>query len=169
MSDSPERLLDLTATIVSAHLGHNALQADALPQLIQSIYSTLHNLGTDASVTEAVPLVPAVSIKKSVFPGYIICLKDGKQLKMLKRHLATSYGMTPDDYRKRWKLPADYPMVSPDYALKRSALATKIGLGRKRTPAAKAKAEPAQEPKVIHISEKKRGRKKVVTLSDPVG
>ena len=159
MSDSPERLLNLTATIVSAHVGNDSTQSDALPILIQSIYRTLQKLGSDLAVAESLP-APAVPIKKSVFADHIVCLEDGKKLKMLKRYLATSYGMTPDEYRKRWNLPADYPMVAPDYAKHRSALATKIGLGRKPKIQAEIEAQPKPEPTVTQIPERTRGRKK---------
>jgi predicted transcriptional regulator len=124
-----DEVLRLTAQIVSAHTAHNTVPADSLPGLIQSVYSTLLNAGTPISEPEK--LQPAVSIKKSVFPDYIICLEDGKKLKMLKRHLKTAYNMTPEQYRERWSLPRDYPMVAPNYAEKRSALAKSIGLGRK--------------------------------------
>jgi predicted transcriptional regulator len=124
-----DEVLRLTAQIVSAHTAHNAVPADSLPGLIQSVYSTLLNAGNP--VAEPEKLQPAVAIKKSVFPDYIICLEDGKKLKMLKRHLKTAYNMTPDQYRERWGLPRDYPMVAPNYAEKRSALAKSIGLGRK--------------------------------------
>lgn len=159
MSDSPERLLDLTATIVSAQVGNNSTQSDALPTLIQSIYKTLQKLGSGLAVVQSPP-VPAVSIKKSVFADHIVCLEDGKKLKMLKRHLATSYGMTPDEYRKRWNLPADYPMVAPDYAKHRSALATKLGLGRKPKIQAEIEAQPKPERTVTQVPERTHGRKK---------
>jgi predicted transcriptional regulator len=122
-------LLALTTEIVAAHIANNAVEKDAVAQLLQSIFDTLHTLGADdASPTE---LTPAVPIKKSVTDDYIICLEDGKKLKMLKRHLMTSYGMTPEEYRAKWGLKADYPMVAPAYARKRQELAKKIGLGRK--------------------------------------
>ena len=141
MSDSSTdtNILSLTAQIVSAHLSKNATQADAVPALIQSVFSTL--VAVAAPEAAAVKLEPAVPIKRSVFPDHIICLEDGKKLKMLKRHLATSYQMTPEQYRQRWGLPHDYPMVAPDYAARRSVLAKSIGLGRKSgqspTPAKK--------------------------------
>ena len=122
-------LLALTAKIVSAHVANNSVDASALASLIQVVHKTLANIGEEEAPIEK--LVPAVPVKKSVFPDYIICLEDGKKLKMLKRHLATSYNMTPEQYRERWNLPSDYPMVAPDYAAKRSELAKSIGLGRK--------------------------------------
>jgi predicted transcriptional regulator len=123
-------LLDLTAQIVSAHVSRNAVEPDVLPALIRSIFKTLGGIDT-AQVDEPKP-EPAVPIKKSVFPDHIVCLEDGKKLKLLKRHLATSFRMTPDEYRKRWGLPADYPMVAPNYAAQRSVLAKENGLGRLR-------------------------------------
>ena len=131
-------ILGLTAQIVAAHVSKNQLETEALPPLIQSVYRSLSAAGTVEAAPAPAP-IPAVPIKKSVFPDYIVCLEDGKKLKMLKRHLHTSYGMTPDAYRAKWSLPRDYPMVAPSYAATRSGLAKKIGLGRK--PA--AAAEPA--------------------------
>lgn len=122
-------VLELTAQIVSAHVSHNLVHSDALPALIQDVYRTLADVGR-----ELVPLdrpQPAVAVRKSVFPDHIVCLEDGKKLKMLKRHLKTVYNMTPDQYRERWGLPADYPMVAPEYAQHRSVLAKQIGLGTK--------------------------------------
>ena len=122
-------VLRLTAKIVSAHIGNNQVTAEGLPELIQSIYRSLAMAGVAEAPAE--PLTPAVPIKKSVFPDYIICLEDGKKLKMLKRHLHTRYGMTPNAYRTKWGLPDDYPMVCPSYASQRSTMAKMIGLGRK--------------------------------------
>ena len=132
-------ILGLTAQIVSAHLSHNRLETDALPSLIQSVYRSLSTVG-DVQPAATPARSPAVPIRKSVFPEYIVCLEDGKKLKMLKRHLQASYGITPDEYRKKWGLPMDYPMVAPSYAAKRSSLAKENGLGRK-PPAAKAEIE----------------------------
>lgn len=122
-------VLGLTAQIVSAHVSNNTVAPDALPALIQDVYRTLAEIGRDPAVPERPQ--PAVPVKKSVFPDYIICLEDGKQLKMLRRHLKTAYNLTPDQYRERWGLPPDYPMVAPRYAQHRSSLAKKIGLGTK--------------------------------------
>lgn len=129
MSDKPNQseLLGLTTEIVSAHATNNPLTSSELTQLIQDVYSTLSRVGTEKSSAEKPR--PAVPPKKSIFPDHIICLEDGKKLKMLKRHLKTSYNMTPDEYRERWGLAADYPMVAPNYAKHRSALAKQIGLG----------------------------------------
>ena len=126
-------VLSLAVQIVSAHVAHNTVAVESLPALIQSVYSTLSTVGTAAPEPEK--LQPAVPIKKSVFPDHIVCLEDGKKLKMLKRHLKTTYDLTPEQYRERWGLPRDYPMVAPDYAEKRSALAKSIGLGRKPSAA----------------------------------
>lgn len=123
-------LLSLTTEIVAAHVANNTVLVGDLPQLINDVYRTLANVGS-APQQEERPLVPAVPIKKSVTPDYIICLEDGKKLKMLKRHLKTAYNMTPEEYRERWQLPPDYPMVAPNYASHRSSLAKKIGLGTK--------------------------------------
>ena len=125
-------VLALTADIVSSHVANNTVAVSDLPVLIENVYSTLVKLG--GVVEPAKPKQePAVSIRASIKPDYVICLEDGKKLKMLKRHLMTHYNMTPDEYRAKWNLPADYPMVAPNYALQRQALAKKIGLGTKRT------------------------------------
>jgi predicted transcriptional regulator len=133
--DNPSNdLLVLTTEIVSSHVANNTVALNDLPQLIQQVYSTLAGIGkgTAASVSALGERPdPAVPIKKSVMPDYIVCLEDGRKLKMLKRHLKTAYDMTPEDYRERWGLPADYPMVAPNYAKQRSSLAKKIGLGTK--------------------------------------
>ena len=129
-TDINETLITLTSDIVAAHVSNNAVSVDELPTLINSIYGALAGLGKEAPVEETPP-EPAVSIRASVKPDHIVCLEDGKKLKMLKRHLATHYNLTPEQYRARWNLPADYPMVAPNYAEKRRELAKKIGLGRK--------------------------------------
>ena len=122
-------LLELTTEIVSAHAGNNNVAPSDLPQLIHDVYKTLAAVGSTPIQPERPR--PAVAIKKSISPDYIVCLEDGKKLKMLKRHLKTAYNLTPDEYRKRWGLPPDYPMVAPNYAKHRSNLAKKIGLGTK--------------------------------------
>ncbi|WP_135469329.1 MucR family transcriptional regulator [Crenalkalicoccus roseus] len=124
-------LLGLTAEIVSAHVSNNPVSLADLPNLIQEVYKTLATVGAPTTKQEPERPQPAVPIKKSVTPEYLICLEDGKKLKMLKRHLQTAYGMTPEQYRERWGLPPDYPMVAPNYAKHRSSLAKKIGLGTK--------------------------------------
>lgn len=129
-NDMQEFLATLTADIVSAHVSNNSVSTTELPILIQSVYASLAGLNA-APVLPQVQQEPAVSIRSSIKPDYIVCLEDGKKLKMLKRHLMTHYGMTPDDYRAKWGLAADYPMVSPNYAETRRVLAMKIGLGTK--------------------------------------
>lgn len=121
-------LLSLTTEIVAAHVSNNTVALGDLPTLIEQVYKSLANVGTEPVVVEERPQ-PAVPIKKSVTPDYIVCLEDGKKLKMLKRHLKTAYNMSPEEYRDRWGLPADYPMVAPNYARQRSSLAKQIGLG----------------------------------------
>ncbi len=139
MTDKPTttELLELTTDIVAAHVGNNTVAPADLPQLINDVYRTLSGVGDQGMQTERPK--PAVAVKKSVFPDHLICLEDGKKLKMLKRHLRTAYGMSPDDYREKWGLPADYPMVAPNYARQRSNLAKKIGLGTKPAKRKKAK------------------------------
>jgi len=125
-----ETLITLTADIVAAHVSNNSVAVADLPHLIANVHGALTKLGAPAPIEVAAP-EPAVSIRASIKPDYIICLEDGKKLKMLKRHLMTHYGMTPDDYRAKWGLPRDYPMVAPNYAEQRRSLAMQIGLGRK--------------------------------------
>lgn len=127
-------LLQLTSEIVSAYVSHNMTTIDDLPKIIEQVYQTLaslknHKQGEDL----ASPLTPAVPIKKSITQDYLICLEDGQKLKMLKRYLKTHYDMNPEQYRERWALPSDYPMVAPNYAKKRQYLARQIGLGKKQT------------------------------------
>ncbi len=140
-----ETLITLASDIVAAHVSNNSVSVEDLPSLIANVYGALAGLGQEAPEAEQKP-EPAVSVRSSVKPDYIVCLEDGKKLKMLKRHLMTHYNLTPEQYRQRWSLPADYPMVAPNYAEKRRELAKKIGLGRKpgatrrRKPKAVAKA-----------------------------
>lgn len=135
-SNLEETLITLTADIVAAHVSNNSVAVSDLPVLINNVHTALAGLGTPAPAP-VVKLEPAVSIRASIKPDYIVCLEDGKKLKMLKRHLMTHYGMTPDDYRAKWGLAADYPMVAPNYAEQRRTLAVKIGLGRKPRKARK--------------------------------
>ena len=121
-------VLGLTTEIVAAHVANNTVAMSDLPNLIEQVYKTLSNLDKGPEAQGVRP-TPAVSLRKSVTPEYIICLEDGKKLKMLKRHLKTAYNMTPDEYRERWGLASDYPMVAPNYAKQRSKLAKAIGLG----------------------------------------
>ncbi len=123
-----EILLSLTSEIVSSYLSNNVIPADEIPQTIDVVYRSLLNVGNEALAASDRPQ-PAVPINRSVTPDFLICLEDGKKLKMLKRHLKTAYSMSPEEYKERWGLPADYPMVAPSYAEKRSKLAKDIGLG----------------------------------------
>ena len=134
-------LVELAADIVSAYVANNSVRPGDLPELINAVHSALKTTGNQASQAEAQPLTPAVSIKKSIGQDYIICLDDGKKFKSLKRHLRTKYGMTPEQYREKWGLPKDYPMVAPAYARARSELAKSMGLGqqRKKTTAKKGR------------------------------
>ena len=129
-ADMNEMLITLTSDIVAAHVSNNSVAVEDVAGLISNVYGALAGLGQAVTVVEALP-EPAVSIRASIKPDYIVCLEDGKKLKMLKRHLMTHYNLTPDQYRARWNLPADYPMVAPNYAERRRELAVKIGLGRK--------------------------------------
>ncbi len=123
------QLLKLTTEIVSSHVANNAVSVSDLPHLIQQVYTTLSSVASSSAAAERPQ--PAVPIRRSITPDFVICLEDGKKLKMLKRHLKTNYNMTPDEYRERWGLAPDYPMVAPNYAAQRSRLAKKIGLGTK--------------------------------------
>ena len=134
-------LLALTAEIVAAHVGNNAVASTDLGGLIQSVFDTLRGLASDEPAV-SVELTPAVPIRRSVTDDHIVCLEDGKKLKMLKRHLMTDHGLTPEQYRVRWGLRPDYPMVAPTYSAQRQVLAKQIGLGRKPAP-----PPPAPEPK----------------------
>jgi predicted transcriptional regulator len=129
-TQEPNDLLELTTEIVSSHVANNSVAVQDLPDLIRQVYGTLSTIEQTPAAQPDRPQ-PAVPIKRSVTPDYIICLEDGRKLKMLKRHLKTAYNMTPEEYRERWGLPADYPMVAPNYARQRSNLAKKIGLGTK--------------------------------------
>jgi predicted transcriptional regulator len=141
MAEQPAaaNVLGLTAQIVAAHVSNNSVPQDALPSLIQEVYRTLAGVGKEPPQSDRPQ--PAVPVKKSVFADHIVCLEDGKKLKMLKRHLKTAYNMTPEQYRERWGLQPDYPMVSPNYAKHRSSLAKKSGLGTK--PRSEARRQPA--------------------------
>jgi predicted transcriptional regulator len=130
-------ILALTTEIVAAHVSNNTVSVGDLPHLINQVYQSLSTVGTGAAPVVERPQ-PAVSVKKSITPDYIVCLEDGKKLKMLKRHLKTAYNMTPEDYRERWSLAADYPMVAPNYAKQRSRLAKEIGLGTRARKAGAA-------------------------------
>lgn len=142
MNDHSDQLV-LTTEIVSSYVGNNSVSVADLPTLIQSVHTALSNAVSGPAEEPAPELKPAVSVKKSVTPDYIICLEDGKQFKSLKRHLSTKYGMSPEDYRAKWGLPSDYPMVAPNYAAARSELAKNMGLGQKRVAARAAGAAKA--------------------------
>ena len=141
-------LIGLTADIVSAYVSKNAMPTSALPDLIESVNLSLSRIGQPLEETGPA-LVPAVNPKRSVTPDYIVCLEDGKKFKSLKRHISTHYGLTPDAYRTKWKLPADYPMVAPSYTAVRSQLAKSIGLGRQRSAKSLKKrfAKPKANPR----------------------
>jgi len=125
-----ETLITLASDIVAAHVSNNSVEVGDVPELITSVYAALAGLGQESEQVVS-RLEPAVSIRASVKPDYIVCLEDGKKLTMLKRYLRTNYNMSPEEYRARWSLPADYPMIAPNYAEKRREIAKKIGLGRK--------------------------------------
>ncbi|MFN3352553.1 MAG: MucR family transcriptional regulator [Brevundimonas sp.] len=141
MEQKPE-LLEMTADIVSAYVSNNSVEAAALPQLIQNIHNVLSQVSHGPVEPEPAPQEPAVSIRKSITPDYLICLEDGRKFKSLKRHLRTKYDMSPEEYRAKWGLPKDYPMVAPNYAKARSDLAKQMGLGQGgRKPARGARAK----------------------------
>lgn len=133
-NDMNETFITLTADIVAAHVSNNSVAVSDIPVLIANVHGALVGLGAAGAPEPEAKPEPAVSIRASIKPDYIVCLDDGKKLKMLKRHLMTHYGITPDQYRAKWGLPADYPMVAPNYAEQRRTLAKKIGLGRKPGP-----------------------------------
>lgn len=141
--EDTETLVTLTADIVAAHVSNNSVAISDIPLVIRSVHEALSGLG--ATAEPEVKQEPAVSIRSSVKPDYIVCLEDGKKLKMLRRHLMTHYNMTPDDYRAKWNLPKDYPMTAPNYAEKRRALAKEIGLGTKGRGGGRKKA-PVRRP-----------------------
>ena len=133
MSDTAGKSpVELTANIVSAYLSNNPTQASEIPSLISQVHAALLRVATGRPEAPAEPAKPAVSMKKSITPEYLVCLEDGKRFKSLKRHLRTQYNMTPEQYREKWGLPADYPMVAPNYAVARSQLAKQMGLGQQQ-------------------------------------
>lgn len=155
---APSELMRLTAEIVSAHVGNNPVPAELLPHLIEVVHQALRDAGAGNSAAGgATPVVP---VSRSVFPDHLVCLEDGKEVVMLKRHLQTAHGMTPERYRERWNLPPHYPMVAPDYAERRSALAISSGLGRK--PAAPAETD---EPEAA----RPRGRRRPKPAAERAG
>lgn len=146
MADDAMNLIELTTDIVSAYVSKNALPVSSLPDLIQTVNQSLSKIGNPAE-PEKPAQAPAVNPKRSVFPDHIICLEDGKKFKSLKRHLDVHYGLTPDEYRSKWGLPADYPMVAPNYSASRSELAKASGLGRKVAVKAPAKRKARGQKK----------------------
>ena len=147
--DNDHSLILITADIVAAHVSNNSVAVSDVPELIQKVHAALEDLGKPTELPVAVQQ-PAIPVRNSVKPDYIICLEDGKKLKMLKRYLRTTFDMSPEQYRTKWKLPADYPMVAPSYSGQRRDLAHKMGLGRKKAPT------PVAEP--IAASIPRRGR-----------
>ena len=128
--DDKSEIIEMTADIVSAYVGNNSVSAVDLPALIQSIHRALSGVSAGTEAVEAAPKEPAVPLKRSITPDYLICLEDGRKFKSLKRHLRTKYNMSPEEYRAKWSLPKDYPMVAPNYAKARSDLAKQMGLGQ---------------------------------------
>jgi predicted transcriptional regulator len=128
--DDKSEIIEMTADIVAAYVGANSVPAGDLPSLIQSVHRALSGVASGVDATETAPKEPAVPIKKSITPDYLVCLEDGRKFKSLKRHLRTKYNMSPEDYRAKWALPKDYPMVAPNYAKARSDLAKQMGLGQ---------------------------------------
>jgi len=159
-----ETLLGLTADIVASHVANNTVATSDLPSLISNVYSALSNVN-GATPAKAVEQEPAVSIRASIKPDYIVCLEDGKKLKMLKRHLMTRYQMSPADYRAKWKLPPDYPMVAPNYAAQRRKLAHEIGLGRKAKAPVKAAAPKSADKPAAQAAAAKPARAKAAPKS----
>ncbi len=155
MESTEGYLTSLTADIVSAYVAHNAVTSDKLPDFIGSVYGALSRAAVQGVEPEKVELKPAVPIKKSVTAEYIVCLEDGKSFKSLKRHLKTHYGLSPEEYREKWGLPHDYPMVAPAYAAARSDLAKNMGLGRRGAAVAAAELEA---PAPVEPAEKPKGR-----------
>lgn len=145
--DNDNELLTLTTEIVAAHVAHNRVAVAELAELIGKVHAALAGLGGTTETSSPSEQKPAVSVRSSIKPDYIVCLEDGKRLTMLKRYLQTNYGMTPQQYRAKWKLPADYPMVAPNYAEKRRTLAKAIGLGRKKSADAAPAKAPRRRPK----------------------
>ena len=130
--ETQSNLIDLTAEIVSAYVSNNPVGSQELPNLISEVHSALSKTDGGEPEPEPEPLKPAVPVKKSITPDYLVCLEDGKKFKSLKRHLRTHYNLSPEEYRERWNLPSDYPMVAPNYAAARSELAKRMGLGQQR-------------------------------------
>jgi predicted transcriptional regulator len=157
MTSNDVELTSLTADVVAAYVAHNVISADKLPDFIGSVYAALNKASTNAVEPAKVELVPAVPVKKSVTHDYIICLEDGKKFKSLKRHLKTRYDLTPEEYREKWGLPRDYPMVAPAYAAARSNLAKSMGLGQRNGAKVAVAAAAAPAGKVAKGAKRTRG------------
>ena len=165
MSDNntDAEFIEMAAEIVAAFVSHNAVPAAELPSLIQSFHGALQKISSTKAEEPAEPVkTPAVPVKKSIHDDYLICLEDGKKFKSLKRHLRTQYNMSPNEYREKWGLSGDYPMVAPNYARARSALAKEMGLGQQRKKALTSRAAAAPEPVVAAEPKKARGRPRTV-------
>jgi predicted transcriptional regulator len=145
VDETKQNVIELTAEIVSAYAGNNSLSATDLPNLISSVHAALNGVATGTPEVQSAPQTPAVPVRKSVSPDFLICLEDGRKFKSLKRHLRTKYDMSPEAYRAKWGLPKDYPMVAPNYAAARSVLAKNMGLGQGGRVAAKV---PEKAPRV---------------------
>ena len=160
-STEPGDLISMTADVVAAYVAQNAIPSSELPALIQQIHSTLQQVASGTPQPAEQPLTPAVPVKKSVTRDYIICLEDGKRFKSLKRHLRSSFNLSPEEYRKKWGLPYDYPMVAPNYAQTRSDLAKSMGLGnlRQKAKQAAAAAPRASRKSNAGAAAKKTGRR----------
>ena len=135
--DEKADVIEMTAEIVAAYVENNTISTTDLPTLIQSVHRALSGISSGAEAAEVAPKEPAVPVRRSITPDYLVCLEDGRKFKSLKRHLRTQYNMSPEEYREKWSLPADYPMVAPAYAKARSALAKQMGLGQQRRRASK--------------------------------
>lgn len=158
----PDRLLGLTAQIVAAHIGHTPVPASALPGLIRQVHAALAGAGR---VPAAAPEKAAAPPRRTIYPDYLVCLEDGRKMKTLKRHLRSTYNMTPEQYREKWNLPTDYPMVAPSYAERRSKLARELGLGRRGGRRAAAVAAPAEPPAVVSAPEPAAAPEPALTAS----
>ena len=161
--DQKKTLLELTVQIVSAHVGKNQIAPAALPGLIEQVHAALRSVGQEPAPVTAEKQQPFVAAKRSIFPDYIICLEDGRKLKTLKRHLRSTFGLSPEQYREKWGLAPDYPMVAPNYAQHRSRLAKQLGLGRKQQDAAEEDemveaSEPAPAPAAAPETRESRRR-----------
>jgi|BEDMetMinimDraft_2_1075160.scaffolds.fasta_scaffold13894_2 predicted transcriptional regulator len=152
--ETDPKVLELTAQIVAAHVSHNSVTAEALPQLIQEIYRTLTTLGKEKEASAPQPKVP---VKKSVQPEHVVCLECGKKFKMLRRHLSTHHNLTPEEYREKWGLPLDYPLVAPNYAKQRSVIAKENELGKRHQSGGRQDGEKTEKGRRAEKEEKSEG------------